>query len=365
MADLRFSNNTPNLPIMQPQPNAVDAFSQGIQGGAGLGFKARALAIAQQQANQDQYQNKIGLLKAYTDQYDKFSDVPSYQKYMMTNHIIPLNNELMGSHGQQIDASKINFDEDTDPLNELHALNKKLGNKEIDLPTYANALSILESDHAKNKPFVTLVEKQLNDSVRLQTMKNLEANRNQTFDFKKEQTWQRLSDKVNDLNASSRKALGAAAIANMRANRLQSLATDPNATPEDIHREIVDLEGIMMGGVPHEISVKYGAIDNLSTKLTKLDEFITSNPKKANLPEWQKRLIDISNGLRQIDNKIIDDNLGINAVGYRGLIKEDPMRWNDMVDAVNKSTQSPVGGNADLTAQALESLRNSLPKAKK
>jgi hypothetical protein len=177
MPDLRINPTAAPLPVPQAQPNAIDALSGGLQTGASLGFAAQKMQILHQEQQQKEQENKINLLKAYSDQYDKFSDMPSMQKYILQNQILPLSNDLMGPHGQQIDTSQINFEEDKDPLKELHALNKKLGNKEIDLPTYASALSVLESEHAKNKPFVSLAEKQINDSIRLQQMQSLEEQR--------------------------------------------------------------------------------------------------------------------------------------------------------------------------------------------
>lgn len=178
MVDLRVNFSTPTLAVPQAQPNPIDALTTGLTNGASLGFAAQKMAILQKQQEEQAKENKINLLKAYNDQYEKFSDMPSMQKYILQNQILPLTNELMGPHGQQIDTSQINFQEDQDPLKELHALNKKLGNKEIDLPTYASALSVLESEHAKNKPFVSLAEKQINDSIRLQQMQSLEDQRN-------------------------------------------------------------------------------------------------------------------------------------------------------------------------------------------
>ena len=177
MPDLRINPSPPTLPVPQAQPNAIDSLSTGLNTGASLGFAAQKMAILKQQQEEQAKENKISLLKAYNEQYEKFSDMPSMQKYLLKNQILPLTNDLMGPHGAQINTQDINFEEDQDPLKELHALNKKLGNKEIDLPTYASALSVLESEHAKNKPFVSLAEKQINDSIRLQGMQSLQDQR--------------------------------------------------------------------------------------------------------------------------------------------------------------------------------------------
>lgn len=178
MPDLRINQATPNLPVQQAQPNWVDSLSSGVSNGMSLGFAAQQMQLLKQKTQQQDQENKINLLKAYNDAYEKYSDMPSMQKYILKNQILPLTNEMLAPHGTEINSSDINFEEDQAPLKELQALNRKLGNKEIDLPTYANNLAILESEHSGNKKFVGLAEKQINDSIRLQGMMNLEEQRN-------------------------------------------------------------------------------------------------------------------------------------------------------------------------------------------
>lgn len=339
-------------PVLQNQPvpnvdfapkpiaNPIDAAMQGLEQGQSLGLRSQQMRIlrdqqeaARQKAEQDKADKSIAYL---TDsKFSKFLSKETKLKLFKDN-VVPV---LNSKYGLNIDPSNIEHGDGEDgDVERLLNLVKNGAAKEIIQHEYQQAV-------LKSQPEQLPMLKEFGDTLGFGDHSGTQDRFNENMSYKKEQDWAKLSDKVNALGASSRKAIGVAATANMRADRLNTLANDPNATPEDIRREVIDLEGIMTGGVPHEMSIKYGDISNINTKLAKLREAITSKPQAANLPEWQNRLKEVANGLRQVDNKIIHDNLGINAVGYRGLINEDRGRWNDLVSAVNQSV-TPSSGSA-------------------
>lgn len=153
-----------------------------------------------------------------------------------------------------------------------------------------------------------------------------------------ERRWERLGTAVNALTAGSRKALGAAATANMRSDRALETLSDPKATPQDLFNVVSDIQGIYKNGAPDEMSLKYGQYKNLWSDLANIGTYLSGNPAPAEVPKIQERLKRVVLGLKAVDNKVIDDNLGINKVIFRPLIKGDPGRWADLVSSVNQST---------------------------
>lgn len=160
-----------------------------------------------------------------------------------------------------------------------------------------------------------------------------------------QQNWIKLGHDVNALNAGSRKALGIAASNNMRADRLLRTAQNPDATPEDIHNMTADIQGIYKGGVPDEISLKHGAYHTLRNDIAKVGELLSSNPQAVHTPEVVAHLAKITKELKEIDNKVISDNLGINHVIYKPLIEKDPARWQDLTNSIMGTTSDPAGSS--------------------
>ena len=153
--------------------------------------------------------------------------------------------------------------------------------------------------------------------------------------------WERLGSHVNQLEAGSRKALGVAATANMRADRLLETARDPKASPQDIQNMIADLQGVYKGGVPDQIMLQHGNYPSLVQELAKIKGIITNTPAAANSPEIVNRLVKVTRDIKAVDNMVISSNLGINKVIFRDLINKDPDRWEDLVTQVMGATQTP------------------------
>ncbi len=156
-----------------------------------------------------------------------------------------------------------------------------------------------------------------------------------------ETQWQKLTDKVNLLNAGSRKALGVAATNNMRADRLLITAADPNATTQDIANIVSDIQAVYKGGVPDQVSLAHGDYKTFNRKVSEVLTYITSKPQSARSPEVLARLTQIAKELKDVDNKVVRDNLGINAIGFEKIIKDDPERWAALGSAVMESTVNP------------------------
>lgn len=94
MPDLRISTSMPNLPIAQPQPNAIDALTQGLGTGVSLGFQARQLAMQQQEmeakrAQQEQVNAEKALGYLTDSKYSKFLSGETKTRLFREN-VVPL-----------------------------------------------------------------------------------------------------------------------------------------------------------------------------------------------------------------------------------------------------------------------------------
>jgi len=154
--------------------------------------------------------------------------------------------------------------------------------------------------------------------------------------------WERLESKANNLNAGSRKALGVASINNMRADRLLATSDMKIITPQVYNALVADLQGIYKGGVPDQVMMQHGDYQTIQRKAAEVLQQITGKPQNVNTPEIKQYLLDLTRDIKAIDNKVINDNLGIQAVAFRDLIRKDPERWNDLVTAINRTTEEPI-----------------------
>lgn len=161
-------------------------------------------------------------------------------------------------------------------------------------------------------------------------------------DQNEQNQWVKLGDRVNALTAGSRKALGISASNNMRADRLIQTAQNGHLSPQDVSNLTADLQGIYKGGTPDEVMQKHGNYSTLQQDAGRILGYLSSNPGKANSPEVVSHLKNLAVELKKIDNKVITDNLGINAVEFKPLIDRNPDRWHDMVNAVEETTTNPA-----------------------
>lgn len=176
-----------------------------------------------------------------------------------------------------------------------------------------------------------------------------------------ERRWERLGAAVNQLNAGSRKAIGVAATANMRADRLLETARDPNVTPQDIQNMIADLQGVYKGGVPDQIMLAHGNYPSLVQELARISGIISNTPAAAKSPEIVNRLVKVTKEIKAVDNKVIGDNLGVNEVVFKELIAKDPSRWEALKNRVMSSTEAPSEAAAKASGAAPTQAEASVP----
>ena len=150
--------------------------------------------------------------------------------------------------------------------------------------------------------------------------------------------WERFGAAINPLNAGSRKALGIAASNNMRADRLLATAQNRTITSQDYSNLIADLQGIYKGGVPDQVMMGHGDYPSLQRKAGQILSLLSGKPSAVHTPEVLSHLTELTRELKDVDNKVINDNLGINSIIFDELQKADPQKFERVLDALANTT---------------------------
>jgi len=158
--------------------------------------------------------------------------------------------------------------------------------------------------------------------------------------------WQKLLTQVNPLTAGSRKVVGVAGSANMRADRALVLLEKPNITPQEYKLITVDVAGIMKAGVPDMEEVRTTQFKNIQSEWAKLQQ-LSGDASAINTPSVRQKYKEIISGLKQIDQRIITKNLGLEAVGFEKIIGDDPPRWERLTGAVGATLNMDKGDAAE------------------
>jgi hypothetical protein len=168
-----------------------------------------------------------------------------------------------------------------------------------------------------------------------------------------ETNWPKLTKLASPLNASSRSAVGVAALANMRADRALRLLDQEHPNVEDIKNLITpDLFGIMNGGVPHAEQLKEGYMGSLGADVMGRWQKLTGNPQDYTNKAVLSHIRDVITNLKQVDNDIISKNAGVAEASYPGLIARHPDWWAKSMAAMNSGNnpvepQAASGGSFD------------------
>lgn len=188
-------------------------------------------------------------------------------------------------------------------------------------------------------------DNQANREMRAQLAEIMGSNKNITMDIAKdkwtESQWQSFDKRTNALNTTSRSALGQSGIANIRAARAVDVLTntkDITSDPYVYSLVNTDLQGIMKGGVPNEVQLRE-KYTNLQSSLADIWQKVTANPVAVNQPAVKQQLLGIIQSIRQIDNNVIDKNLGVAKVAFKKIIQEDPDRAEEFFKALSQSKE--------------------------
>ena len=152
-----------------------------------------------------------------------------------------------------------------------------------------------------------------------------------------------LSRKVNPNVAVRGSALGVAAINNQRADRaIDRLLNKDGWTIQDKSMVVQDIAGLIQGGVPHEEEIRQQGYGTYLDTFTNIANKAAQDPRVLNQPEIRKRLLDSVIALKQVDNKVIIDNLNTQEAMYSGVISRNPAQWNRVRASIEGSLESPA-----------------------
>lgn len=143
-------------------------------------------------------------------------------------------------------------------------------------------------------------------------------------------------------NASRGSMIGQAAYGNARAERALKIL-DRGAgkvSPQDLNKVIVDLAGIMQGGSPHVDAIASQGYNTLAEEWAALKTRVTGTPNAANIPEIVNELKRVVTEIKDVDNKIIADNLDTFEATNSGYIERNPDKWAKIRASVMRGTQS-------------------------
>lgn len=154
--------------------------------------------------------------------------------------------------------------------------------------------------------------------------------------------WLTLEKRVNPNSAAGQNALGLSGKANQRADRAFGLLAVPATTWEDMHAIVTDTAGILTGGVPQMPTIEDQNIGkSILERWSKLASFVTGHRTEGMVPlKYRQQLFDRIKEIKNVDNEIIDKQLGIAEVAAEDIIKQDPQRWERLKNAIMATTES-------------------------
>ena len=153
-----------------------------------------------------------------------------------------------------------------------------------------------------------------------------------------ESMWKEINRRTNPNVAPRGSLLGAAGTNNARADRALANLNDPNMVVQQLDAVTTDVAGIMQGGAPHDQGMAKMGFTNVLTKWATLKSQIMSSPQAINNPAVVEKLRQIVQEIKDVDNKIIKDNLDIAEVDYGEAVARNPSKWQKHRDAVMKTT---------------------------
>lgn len=154
--------------------------------------------------------------------------------------------------------------------------------------------------------------------------------------------WITLGKEINVSNAPAARAIGQAAVNNMRADRALMLLEGKNELTKNEYDIIVsDLAAIFKGGVPDIISLEHQRYSSLKSDANDIIQYVTSKPSEVGTPEIRNRLLKITNEVKTVDNNIILNYIDSVGAGYEYLVQENPKRFTRMVNAQLRNMKLP------------------------
>lgn len=199
----------------------------------------------------------------------------------------------------------------------------------------------------------TTMEKPIEFSAKLQELKEAAALRHQQASYVHDDKLRHedeiegatIANKANFLSASSRSAVGQAANAKMKLQRLNELLTDPNATPQDMNIAANDLAGAVSGGNATVSGTHGQEYKNLASDLISKANYLMGTTIPAEQSAAKQHMLDVSKRIGSVSDSVIDQNMSIVKAGHAGWFSRHPDQAQNIVSTVANqgATPSPPG----------------------
>jgi len=159
---------------------------------------------------------------------------------------------------------------------------------------------------------------------------------------------QTVTDKINALDRPKSTAVGMAGNNNIRADRSLAILDNPKSSAADLALATADLLYIMQGGVPLAEQVRTGVEKTLGQDVTNWYSYVSSDPKAFDNPRVKDQLRMVIDGVKAVDNRIISDNISIEAPTFQDLINKYPDWWAQTVSAIMATTNPYAKPSAEI-----------------
>jgi hypothetical protein len=162
-----------------------------------------------------------------------------------------------------------------------------------------------------------------------------------------------IGEKLNTLQASSRKVLGTMAGNVRAADSVLELTKRTDLTPQDFNGLIAPDMSRLITGQVSVAGAQANEYHTLKTKLADLWGKFTSNPTAANMPEVRAHISSIAQQMQQISNAGIDKNTAFVGTEYSRWINKNPENRKAFINmAANVYGGSPDAANPSAPAPA-------------
>ncbi len=309
-----------------------------------------ALAPSDSKANDDELKNKNQKLKMT----GALSGLAGGIGDAIGNAAIPFGGkgssgtqqQILDNTNKEVDKNKVEFDDQQkkDPTSDISRHYQKVLN--LMLGDHAKTMGVEKMSAAHIAATLPEVEKYMQKELGMKqvaaTRDAARSNRELALSEKEDQfnqrRWERFGAAVNPMNAGSRRALGVAATNNMRADRLLATTQNKNITSQDYSNIIADLQGIYKGGVPDKVMLSHGNYPSIQRKAGEIISMLTGSPASVNTPQIKQHLEELTRELKDVDNKVINDNMGFNRVIFDELEKADPQKFQKAMASLSEMT---------------------------
>lgn len=150
----------------------------------------------------------------------------------------------------------------------------------------------------------------------------------------RQKRWDKLVKQANPLTASPRTPLGAATIADYRANRAIDTLANPMVTNQEAGNVMADIASIYQGGSPTQFGMSEQQYSTIYGKLQGVLQSITGKPQDALTKGVKDRLMGVLNDMKKTNKAVIKQNFDFLEKSQPELISHFQDEWQGIREEV-------------------------------